>query len=131
MNVVDNQTLERINGLFHRLKTGFHYRDEPKEVWLWPDEDFVAGDTFYGDCDDFCTHARFCLDKLGIPNRMLIVKQKKTGFMHGVVEAQGYVLDSNNKSLISLSDAVKYLDLLQSSGFKRGEPWKRILGVKK
>lgn len=129
MDINDRDTLLAVlKQVFYRVKTNFRNWPDKGEHWQMPPQDYDGSQSLRDDCDGFCLACRTLLRQLQIPNRLVYCKVAGTG--HLVVEVNGWILDSLQRTVVAntLLTTQQY-QWLRISGFNRGDPWREINGM--
>ena len=117
--------VDDLKEVFAIVKGGFRPVSD-EEQWDLPDflDDLRAPDNprkVVGDCDDFAIACRQLLRERGVPSRLMA---------HVVCTSGNFVLDNRLKSVVTLSHLPRYT-FLAVSGFKKGEEWRAVEGVRR
>lgn len=96
------------------------------EYWIIPD-DFLNGNKFTGDCEDFAMCCRVLCRQRNIPSQ-LVVCVDETGEYHCVLHVEGFILDNRHRSVKTVDElgALGY-KWVAISGYTPGDLWHRVL----
>ena len=114
----------QLKAVFHRVIKHFHGRTDKVEHWQMPPLNYDGSQTLRDDCDGFCLACRVLLRKLGIANRLVYCEVEGSG--HLVVEADGWILDNRQQTVVANTFLVNY-DWKRISGYEARDPWKEII----
>ena len=125
--------VDDLKEVFAIVKGGFRPVSD-EEQWDLPDflDDWRAPDNprkVVGDCDDFAIACRQLLRERGIPSRLMACITE-TREAHVVCTSGNFVLDNRLKYVVTLSHLPRYT-FLAVSGFKKGEEWRAVEGVRR
>lgn len=114
--------------VFYRVKANFRNWPDRGEHWQMPPRDYDGSQALKDDCDGFCLAVRTLLRRQQIRSRLVYCKVDGTG--HLVVEVNGWILDSLQKTVVAntLLTTQQY-QWLRISGFNKGDPWHEISGM--
>jgi predicted transglutaminase-like cysteine proteinase len=119
-----------VNGVHRRIFGMFTYKtdlEKYKVLEHWADvTDLslqISSGRLVGDCDDFALACRYLLNEAGVPNRLVFCVVDGEG--HCVCEAEGYILDNMQTSVVRIDQLPEY-KFIKMSGYKPGDPWTLI-----
>lgn len=123
----DNLLIDTLNQVFHNVKNNFQQWPDKGEEWRMPPIGYDGRQLLRDDCDGFCLACRSLLRRLDIPSRLVYCKV--AGADHLVVEAQGWILDNLQRSVVpnTLLTTQQYR-WLRISGYEPGDPWREVTG---
>jgi len=114
----------QLKSVFHRVINNFHGKTDKSEHWQMPPENYDGSQTLRDDCDGFCLACRVLLRKLGIANRLVYCEVEGSG--HLVVEAEGWILDNRQQTVVANTFLTNY-QWKRISGYEARDPWKEII----
>jgi len=114
----------QLKSVFHRVLNNFHGKTDKGEHWQMPPENYDGSQTLRDDCDGFCLACRVLLRKLGIASRLVYCEVEGSG--HLVVEADGWILDNRQQTVVANTFLVNY-QWKRISGYDARDPWKEII----
>lgn len=119
--------LPTLKQIFYQVKAHFQQWPDTGEEWRMPPQGYDGSQLLKDDCDGFCLACRSLLRQFEIPSRLVYCKVE--GADHLVVEAQGWILDNLQTTVVAntLLTAQQYR-WLRISGYHPGDPWREITG---
>lgn len=124
--IYSEQTLQHLKSVYFQVKKHFREKPDRGEHWQMPPGNYNGSQIISDDCDGFCLACRALLRRRQIPSRLVYCEIEGTG--HLVVEAQGWILDNRQRTVVAntLLSALNYRWLM-ISGFNPGDPWREII----